>query len=561
MPQSAHTLAPSRNPRSRTSATRACRAAPARTLSALTLALCLSGCASGLSAEQRPAQLLTDKPLPRPEQVVGLREPQGGVRGIERIRTPRIRPLAVLPPATQALPPQALVEPLDLYNRSAQEALMLALRPGGLGYAFAGGFDPTRTATVRGLRGDLPKVLDALGELYGFFWSYRHGTVFIEAERQFSVSLPPIKGLAESVAKALTERDAQAVSVDSASGQLSYKANAQVAHAAEGYLENLLNQPLLSLELTVLEVRLSKGQQIGIDWSKASFLHGGDSVNFKGPAASLAGAGSAAVNWAFGSKFSMDVLLQFLAKHGQTEIVSQPRLQMLSNGKTDLHIGNTVRFISKIGTSQVGTTGVAQTTAETEELNTGLKLSVSAAYQSGMVATTLALELSELLGYDTNQIGKDQLLRLPQSSDRKLSENTLRLRPGEPGLLFGLINKRSSKSREGLSNAPVLDLLTTSRFDENAERSELVVVLTPTVIEFVDEDAPEAPQPPAPAKSTPAPLLKPARVELLEPSGRIVRSHYETEPQEKGESAQERTHEMAGKRTSSAEGSTKKDPR
>lgn len=419
---------------------------------------------------------------PDTTQVVGANPADEGIAYLD-VEPPR--PRSADPVKAEPLPAVRLDAPIHLAGATLSEALALVLSGTDVSYMVAPGLPATSVAQVSGLRGSLENVLSVLSDAYGVYFTYSGGVLRAEPSRQYLIELPPIKELVASVEKVLTQRGATDVSVDSVSGHVSYRASYPVARALDTYLQSALNQPLLVLELNIIEVRLSSADQGGIQWNKLSFVRNAQDSLGLGTTSSVAtAAGSLSVISSLGSRLSLDVLLKFLATQGTVKTVSQPRVQLLSGGSTELKIGDTVRYISKVGTAQVGNTGSAQTTTEVTDLDTGIKLSVGGRYWQDTVVANLELEMSELLGFDVTPLGNGQSLKLPRTTKRNLGSNTLRLRPGETGMLFGLITTRDTDTREGMTNAPLLALLSATNIASAKERSELVIVVRPRVLKF-----------------------------------------------------------------------------
>lgn len=417
-------------------------------------------------------------------KVVGIR-PQD--TGISYLDAPTPKPFAVNATESEPIPEIVFTDPLDLPGATLSEALTLVLAGTGIGSMIAPGVPASATAQIAGLKGSLASVLRVLSEAYGVFFTYSEGTLKVEPERQYLIELPPVKELAASIEKVLTQRGATAVSVDQISGQVSYKATYSVSNAIRVYLEAALTQPLLVLELNVIEVRLNAASKTGIQWDKLNYIANGNTVagiTTNSPLGAGVAAGGMAMTANIGSKLSLGVLLNFLATQGTVSTVSQPRVQFLSGGKTELKIGDTIRYVSAIGATQVGNSASAQTTATVTDLDTGIKLTVGGRYSQDTVYANIAIEMSDLLGFDTVTLGPGQSQQLPRTTKRMLGENMLRMRPGETEMLFGLITTSDSRDRQSLTNAPILGDLSTTGANSSKSRNELVIVVRPKVIKF-----------------------------------------------------------------------------
>ena len=446
--------------------------------------LALAGCSTTLSADQLrqsvfPANALTSGP--QASEVLPESEPDVMYLGA-KVPTP----VALGVPPQDPLPAMTLSHPVHLRGATLQEALSLLLADSSLPVLVAPGTPAQDSARIQGLRGPLPVVLKALSEAYGVFFSYSGGVLRVEPERTFTLDLPPEPELIKAVGPALEQRGATEVSVDAVSGNISYKANYLVEKSVEAYLASALTQPRLALELSIFEVRLSSSDQRGIQWNKFDIAGKNPvtSLLTKATSTGASAAGTMSLAGTLGKKLTYEALVDFLSKQGSVKTVSQPRVNLLSGQATTIKIGDVTRYVSKVGAAQVGSSNASQTTSETTELETGMELGVSGRWWQDTVMMDLSLKMSELLGFETMSTGENQTLKLPQTTKRDLGKHTLRLRPGESGLLFGYISTKEASSREGLTNAPLLGALTATRAEGKAERSELVVLVRPRVVHF-----------------------------------------------------------------------------
>ena len=91
--------------------------------------------------------------------------------------------------------------------------------------------------------------------------------------------------------------------------------------------------------------------------------------------------------------------------------------------------GGTQKFVSQIGTlvsgSVAGTTastaGVSNNTVSTEDLKTGISVTVNGSYESGVVFASLEIKTTDLVKITSVDSGAGVQLQLPQTNDRTVN--------------------------------------------------------------------------------------------------------------------------------------------
>lgn len=403
-------------------------------------------------------------------------------------------------PANKSQLPDLRVENLSVTESGLKDAMELVLDGSGIGFHIDGGakaLERGGAVSLTGITGSLPDVMDHLAKSMGFFWSFDGKTLTVQPEQSFVIELPPAIGddSFAGMTNTLQFLGAKDAYLDRVMRTLSFRANARSLGSIEQYMKRVREtRSMIVYQVRIYEVDISSNGEAGINWNKlgASDLSrakpvsatqslGGSSTDgalrdlAKAIALTKTGAGLGTV--IVGPHFNFDAFFGFLKSQGEVKTVSQPRLAMLNGGKGLLRVGQTTTFVSKVG-SNLGS-GISQVTVETKDLRTGVELSLSGDESDRTVYTRIKLALSNLNGLQNFQaLGTD--LNLPRIDDREL-ETSIRLPAGYTALLGGINVTRQRSDREvgAATNYKKTEMI----------QSEMVVVIQPTIVRFMDPSA------------------------------------------------------------------------
>ncbi len=443
-----------------------------------------SGCTSlGLPREATkpaPVTSVSDATPPGPDKTIGMDQ-----TALVDLQLP---PASLVP---RPVEPSDRVPDIDVRNFSASEAslieaLQLLLGRTGIPVTVETGLDTTRISAF-GLSGKLSDVLDRLSEGAGVFWRYRNGSLVVSGDRPFTVEIPPVMGdvAAEEIVRGIESMGALRVRLDRTASLISYRAERRVHDVVVDYLEKIRkSKSLIVFQAWLLEVTLNDQRQLGINWNELGWKSGGVALSLAGGSSVVGGTTFGAVYG--GNRFSIDGLVSFLQTQGTLSTVSKPSLTMISGGKAKFEVGSIARYVSKAGSSTTGSTVTG--TTETESLKVGLQMAMTGDYSQGTVFFKVGLEISDITRFDQYEAFGQQL-KLPQTTNRLL-ETTDRARPGDVILLGGIVSTRDQVDRDGVPSG--LGFLFPRLFNDQTQRTELVVVLMPKVIRFVDAASQEA---------------------------------------------------------------------
>ncbi len=372
-----------------------------------------------------------------------------------------------------------------------------------------------RLVTVMNLSGPLPGVVEKICAAARVFCSYRHGSLELQEKETFVVGLPPIakavsgsggttqqSGATNSMVETINQLISGKAQVDEQGGNIIYTTSVDGEERVKRYLEQLRNgRPLIVLQVYVWEVTLNRENGAGINWSSAKLKDLGPGF------AKLALAGTSAftsLNQQSGSmslgavttgRLNTTSLLSFLSTQGTVQTVSNPQVTFVSGSGAELKIGGKQRYISQVGqlvntnntsgTSNNTTASIGTNTVSTDSIDTGLRITVNGAYESGVVLANLELELTNLVSLNPTASGGGTI-DLPSTTDQKIN-TVIRVRPGDNLVMAGLVTSKDEKTRQGIPLGEEGRVPTYG--DEQFENHELVIVVKPSVVLFSDANA------------------------------------------------------------------------
>ena len=287
------------------------------------------------------------------------------------------------------------------------------------------------------------------------------------------------------------------------------------------------------LEAKIVEVELREGYQSGIDWSRIGDRGaiGQTSVNpsipsgvgsIVNPLVSNArglptlSSGTQSPAWpdliplpsagggTFGlalSRGGFQALLSFIESHGDTQILSSPRIATLNNQKAVLKVGTDDYFITGISGSNSGTnTGNTGTNGTTNQIPTltltpffsGIALDVTPQIDAADMITlhihpSVSNVTEKVKQVDLGEIGN---FRLPlASASINETDTVVRIPDGQIVAIGGLMQMEATRRGSGFPGAdsnPLTSMLFGNRAN-NGRKRELVVLIKPSIIRSAED--------------------------------------------------------------------------
>jgi len=245
------------------------------------------------------------------------------------------------------------------------------------------------------------------------------------------------------------------------------------------------------IEVLIAEVTLGDKTKFGVEWAlrgdyaKMGGYKGQDKT---GLGLELGGLGTSltdSVASGFSYLFDSNRLQMFLlaqADDNKLNILSSPHILAADNKEARIEVGEEVPIVTSEYVPMEQESN-SSTSRSIEYRNTGIILTVTPRINDkGLVAMDITQEVSEAKEVSAGGI------QSPVISNRK-AETSLVVQNSQTIIIGGLIRSQSEKSVYGvpiLSKIPVLNYLF-SRTTESTNKTELVILITPHVIENLDE--------------------------------------------------------------------------
>ena len=205
---------------------------------------------------------------------------------------------------------------------------------------------------------------------------------------------------------------------------------------------------------------------------------------------------------------SAQVVLNALLTYGHARVLADPRVTTLSGHTASIRAGDQINYTTSVLNGNIGSV----VTQQVQSVQTGVTLDITPVVNANnSISVTLHPTVNSLLG--TNSQG------IPSIANRE-AQTTVTLADNQTLVIGGLIQENTSRNETTvpiLGQIPLLGRLFTN-YTYNTDRNELIIVVTPHILQ--PGAGPLVPGPALPAAPTPAPLpTLPPGTMLPAPSG------------------------------------------
>jgi general secretion pathway protein D len=265
--------------------------------------------------------------------------------------------------------------------------------------------------------------------------------------------------------------------IDKNAGLVTVRGNKLQLKEVEKYINNLnsrLHKEVL-IDVKIYSVTLSKSHKTGIDWSKLQLELPDSSVPLK----SSYIVGSKSI---FNSaKFSAGALLNFLAKNGDVNSISNPKIVTLNNQKAIINIGDTVnyKYVSKVYVDNG--TPIQEYTIDSKFVGVLLDITPQIS-DNNEIILNINPRISTFK--DISQLQNQLVEGVPPNTQENSLLTVVRLKNNQTLVLGGLITDDKSLQVNGipvLKEIPLIKYLFSSK-EYVSNKKELVFVITPRII-------------------------------------------------------------------------------
>ena len=231
----------------------------------------------------------------------------------------------------------------------------------------------------------------------------------------------------------------------------------------------------VALECRVMELSKEDALRIGLDWT---LLTGGTVKTLRvnqGTGDSGDIPGNTTLNLGFPGGGALNILNTLDQLANSNHMIARPNVLAIDGRQTEIFVGDVIRYIQSIQTTQ---NGITITTAE---LPVGVRLAVLPRVGSdGNITMDLRPTVSQLNGFTPVPGGGE----LPQTSLR-IAQSTMLIHDNETIAIGGLIQDQDVKQKSGipiLKDLPLFGYLF-SRTNNDHKRTEVVFFLTAHVVD------------------------------------------------------------------------------
>lgn len=268
------------------------------------------------------------------------------------------------------------------------------------------------------------------------------------------------------------------ISINRSAGIIVVTDYPEVLKKVERYLraveESVHRQVVIQAE--IIEVILSRDRQAGLDWSVLGRL-------FRATQNLRAGSTMFQIGL-LTDKFSL--LLDALSRQGQVNILSKPRISVLNNQRAIIRVG-TEDVYWRVTVEIEPTTGRRTETTTPQTITVGFVLEVTPQIsEDGTVIMHIHPSVTEKTGESVSRLGD----RMPIIEAREV-DTMVRVKSGQTLVLGGiLLDKRDQEISylPLLSDIPFLGRTLFSRRKVRKQRSELIILITPTIARSAEGD-------------------------------------------------------------------------
>ncbi len=262
---------------------------------------------------------------------------------------------------------------------------------------------------------------------------------------------------------------------------------AEVATFIQAFEGSIQRQVLI--EAKIVEVRLNKDFQFGIDWTQLARI---SKVDFGATAGTTTGAATSSpvgtINLRLGGGSSkINLVLRALQGQGAVSVLSSPRVATMNNIRATFNVTTDEVFFSVTSTPIVGPVGgtVGTTTSVTPStVSVGIVLDVLPQISADNTITmNIRPHVTSVIRLAEFKLPDGGVISVPVIDTRD-ADTIVRARAGETVVIGGLMQNSVTRSRTsvpGLGSLPLVGGLFRG-ISNNDTKSELVIFITPTIV-------------------------------------------------------------------------------
>ena len=270
--------------------------------------------------------------------------------------------------------------------------------------------------------------------------------------------------------------------IDKTVGVVTVTGTKKQIEAVDKYIKTLMDRltKQVLIDVKIYTVELSKSNQTGINWSKLSLSLPNKEVEIKPYNLYEYIGGSYSIF--SGTTFNIGGFLNFLAKNGNVNAISNPKIVTLNNQKAIISVGDTIyyKYISEITTDENGNQ-VPKYKIESKFVGIILDITPQIS-DNGEIILSINPKISDFK--DQTQLNENRDMP-PDTKDNTIF-SVVKLKDNDTLVLGGLITSDKNLKLNGvpiLKEIPLIKYLFSSK-EKITNKKELVFVITPHIIDF-----------------------------------------------------------------------------
>lgn len=258
----------------------------------------------------------------------------------------------------------------------------------------------------------------------------------------------------------------------------------RVAEYIEVLQENLHRQVLI--DVSIFTVDLEDSQNTGIDWSQFSLTLNSDSnlLNFVSGDDSSSAQVDTSYTIASSAVFSMEGLVDFLKRNGDTQVISNPKVLTMNNQQALITVGDNINYRVLSSENSADSTGTVSESYDNYSIFIGVLLNITPEItEENEIILRINPSVSDFkyAEDDGRQITPREIA--PDTSEKKLS-TVVKVQNNNTIILGGLITNSEGFDNSNvpiLSDIPILGEAF-KHTNKTTTTQELVFVITPRII-------------------------------------------------------------------------------
>lgn len=245
---------------------------------------------------------------------------------------------------------------------------------------------------------------------------------------------------------------------------------------------------VIHVQFYVMEVKLNEGKQKIINWDGLKNVMPSGNNLIAQLTRNVAPASNQLFNFGAsyeGDNFSITSFMSFLENYGEVSVLSEPNTSALHGTPVVFRAGESIPVLLEIE-QIIGGDGLGQNGIKVDQLDVGVNVSTTSwLMDDGRILVDVMPSISSVSGEQVFQFG-DLSLPIPRVSFTDLSTRVA-VEPGRPIILGGLTRSSISEAFDGMpvENKVMKGVLKApfSNVNNSLERTELVIVVKPTLVE------------------------------------------------------------------------------